>query len=235
MSFKSFFDAKLGLGPGVSLHGRLATPEIGLLRPGHNKARQVDNRDGIKHSRIFPDCQGFFYKKHLFLEWSCRRMDLPPWPRVWKGPCWIPGDWRGRGDPGGPGGRAGVPGPPAGAARGYIYNSTIFVGTLRCQERHIFFSQARSVPTRRRPRPGSRSNCPRKTWNFGAANCRKKERESSQFPILNCFRWPNEYGEQALYDLRVDFTPNGAGGPSTVQQRVGFRREKNLSFATYHI
>ncbi len=47
-------------------------------------------------------------------------------------------------------------------------------------------------------------------------------------PILNCFRWPNEYGEQALYDLSVDFTPNGAGGPSTVQQRVGFRREKTF-------
>ncbi len=60
--------------------------------------------------------------------------------------------------------------------------------------------------------------------------CRAAERESSQFPhlvpILNCLRWPNEYGEQALYDLSVDFTPNGAGGPSTVQQRVGFRREK---------
>ncbi len=76
MSFKSFFDAKLGLGPGVSLHGRLATPEIGLLRLGHYQARQVDNRACIKHSRIFPYCQ-FFLTKNLFL-----RMKLPTYGRA---------------------------------------------------------------------------------------------------------------------------------------------------------
>ncbi len=70
--------------------------------------------------------------------------------------------------------------PPAG-----IYNSNYFCGNVTGVKSAMpfFVSQARSVPTRGRPRPGSRSNCPRKTWNFGAANCRK-ELESSQFPDL---------------------------------------------------